>query len=51
MCKPPAFAWQPRFYDHIIRDQNSLDHIRAYIVDNPRNWDEDEEHPKNITHP
>ncbi len=46
----PTFAWQPRFYDHIIRDQASLDRIRAYILDNPHKWDEDEENPKNITH-
>ncbi len=42
----PTFAWQPKFYDHIIRDQASLDRIRAYILDNPRKWDEDEENPK-----
>jgi putative transposase len=34
----PQFAWQARFYDHIIRDQKSLDRIRAYIMENPRRW-------------
>jgi REP element-mobilizing transposase RayT len=36
-----SFAWQPRFYDHIIRDRTSLEHIRQYIVDNPARWTED----------
>jgi len=35
------FAWQSRFYDHIIRDERSLNQIRQYIVSNPKNWDED----------
>ncbi len=36
------FAWQPRFHDHIIRDERSLQHIRQYILDNPTSWLEDE---------
>ncbi|MEA3334793.1 MAG: transposase, partial [Chloroflexota bacterium] len=34
----PDFAWQPRFHDHIIRNQRSLDLIRQYIRDNPQRW-------------
>jgi hypothetical protein len=34
----PGFGWQPRFYDHIIRNDASLRRIRAYITNNPRNW-------------
>jgi len=33
------FAWQGRFYDHIIRDQNALISIRKYILQNPKNWE------------
>src|SRR3989339_2290841 len=29
------FEWQPRFYEQIIRDENSLQRIREYIVNNP----------------
>lgn len=29
------FAWQPRFHDHIIRDQQSLHRIQQYIKNNP----------------
>jgi REP element-mobilizing transposase RayT len=35
------FGWQPRFYDHIIRNEKSLNAIRQYIRDNPINWCED----------
>jgi hypothetical protein len=41
------FLWQPRFYDHIIRNDKSLDEIRQYIKTNPLKWEEDEENPKN----
>ncbi len=34
----PNFAWQPRFYEHIIRNQQSFDRIQKYIIDNPKNW-------------
>ena len=42
------FGWQPRYYDHIIRDNEDLDRIREYIVGNPYKWDEDEENPANV---
>jgi len=29
------FAWQSRFYEHIIRDDNDLQRIREYIQTNP----------------
>ncbi len=32
------FRWQLRFYDHIIRTQESLWNIREYIKNNPTNW-------------
>jgi len=35
------FKWQPRFHDHIIRDNGDLELIRTYIKNNPRNWNED----------
>ncbi len=37
----PEFSWQPRFYDHVIRNQDSLDKIRRYIADNSAKWDRD----------
>jgi REP element-mobilizing transposase RayT len=38
------FAWQSRFYDHIIRNEKSLENIRKYIVNNPTRWDLDDHH-------
>ena len=32
------FVWQPRFHDHIIRNEEELQRIRDYIRNNPRNW-------------
>jgi putative transposase len=42
------FAWQPRFYDHIIRADGSLDRIREYIINNPIKWDKDKNNPTNL---
>ena len=30
--------WQPRFYDHVIRNQHDYDEIWEYIENNPRKW-------------
>ena len=38
------FAWQPRFYDHIVRNEKDLNRIRSYIKSNPLNWGKDEEY-------
>ena len=35
------FKWQRSFYDHIIRNDESLDNIRQYINNNPGNWVDD----------
>jgi REP element-mobilizing transposase RayT len=35
------FEWQSRYYDHVIRNQQSLDRIRKYIINNPVNWQDD----------
>jgi len=41
------FAWQSRFYDHVIRDDKSLFQIREYLAHNPLGWDRDEDNPAN----
>ena len=38
----PNFEWQPRFYDHIIRNSKSLENIQNYIFNNPLQWKDDE---------
>jgi REP element-mobilizing transposase RayT len=44
----PEFAWQGRFHDHIIRDEDDLYRIRTYIRNNPLKWALDEENPDNL---
>jgi putative transposase len=40
--------WQLRFHDHIIRNQDELERIRTYIIDNPINWLNDQNNPDNM---
>ena len=42
---PGVPVWQSNYYEHIIRDDRSLNNIRQYIVDNPKKWDSDPENP------
>jgi REP element-mobilizing transposase RayT len=37
--------WQRNYYEHIVRDDGSLDRIRQYIRDNPVRWEIDRENP------
>ncbi len=37
----PKFAWQPNYYDHIIRNNRSYDMIKKYIYENQKNWQKD----------
>ena len=42
------FTWQPRFYEHIIRNDEALHEIREYIKYNPVQWNEDRNNIKNL---
>ena len=35
-------AWQPRYHDHIIRNDESFHRISEYIKNNPLNWSSDQ---------
>lgn len=37
--------WQRNYYEHIIRDDDDLDRVRQYIIENPLYWGEDPENP------
>jgi REP element-mobilizing transposase RayT len=37
--------WQRNYYEHIIRNEEELNHVRQYITENPLNWRTDEENP------
>ena len=43
---PGSPVWQRNYYEHIIRNETDLNNIRQYIIDNPINWEEDENNPK-----
>jgi len=32
---PGARVWQRNYYEHVVRDDEALERIRAYIRDNP----------------
>jgi REP element-mobilizing transposase RayT len=34
----PEFAWQERYFDQILRDDENLNRYRAYIRENPSRW-------------
>lgn len=34
----PAFGWQRRFHDQIVRSDRALQRIWTYIENNPRRW-------------
>lgn len=37
--------WQRNYYEHIIRDEQELNKIREYIINNPLKWSLDRENP------
>ena len=39
--KHQNFAWQSRYYDHIIHSEKELNEIRKYIYYNPQMWGRD----------
>ena len=39
------FQWQRNYYEHIIRNENELNKIQEYIINNPLQWGLDENNP------
>jgi putative transposase len=42
---PGAPLWQRNFFEHVIRDDSSLNRIREYICTNPERWELDRNNP------
>ncbi|MBD2194177.1 MULTISPECIES: transposase [Calothrix] len=40
-------VWQRNYYERIIRNEEALQNIREYIINNPLYWEQDELHPNN----
>ena len=45
------FQWQKSFYDHIIRNDKSLENLRQYIICNPLKWELDIENRTSVPSP
>ena len=43
---PGAIFWQRNYWEHIIRNETSLNAIRDYIQTNPSRWRDDQLHPQ-----
>ena len=44
---PGQPLWQRNYSDRIIRNDEELNRIRKYIIDNPKKWNTDEENRNN----
>jgi REP-associated tyrosine transposase len=42
---PGAPLWQRNFFEHVIREDSSLDRIREYIYTNSKRWERDRNNP------
>ena len=42
-------VWQRSFYEHILRDEGEWDRARKYILQNPQNWQDDQENARRIS--
>ena len=42
-------VWQRNYFEHIIRSEKSLEHIREYIINNSLQWEFDRENTRAIT--
>ncbi|MBI9076629.1 MAG: hypothetical protein JEZ02_14580 [Desulfatibacillum sp.] len=43
---PGIKVWQRSYFEHVVRNENSLYRIRDYISNNPRQWEFDKENPR-----
>jgi REP element-mobilizing transposase RayT len=47
----PGRLWQRGFFEHVIRNEKSLNDIRRYIDQNPSRWSSDRENPAATVRP
>jgi len=41
-------VWQRNYYEHVIRNENDLNEISEYIVNNPLKWELDGDNPTHL---
>ena len=37
-----GLGWQPRYHDHIVRNNDEFVRINQYIINNPKKWRDDD---------
>ena len=42
---PGLPTWQGNYYERVVRDDEELQRVRQYILDNPSKWAEDPNNP------
>ena len=45
-CTPSIPVWQRNYWEHVIRNEDSLNKIREYIINNPLSWHLDSQNPQ-----
>ncbi len=45
---PGVPVWQRNYYEHVVRNDDELNRIRAYIVNNPMKWTLDRDNPGKV---
>ena len=43
----PGRLWQRNYYERIVRNESEMHRIRQYIINNPSQWENDENNPRN----
>ncbi|MCI0699389.1 hypothetical protein L0337_46225 [candidate division KSB1 bacterium] len=46
---PGVPVWQRNYYEHIIRNEKAFTRIQRYIIENPAQWQYDQENRNNIS--
>ena len=44
-CRFSGKLWQRNYFERVIRDQDELDLVRQYVINNPAKWGEDRDNP------
>ena len=47
---PGALIWQRNYYEHVVRNEDDLNSIGEYIINNPSQWDVDGDNPEDYGH-
>lgn len=45
---PGKTIWQRNYYEHVLRNEDELNRIREYILNNPLQWQFDRENPGHV---